>query len=356
MGRGRNWNVGYGLRVERCEQAAAGVAIQVLGFHALIDKDTTNGWRRSGQLPAVMGQLISGTASPVVRVRGGSTDQRSGELRLRRTGRRFQFGSMTLRETETVDLPTPTGPMRTYIFRPAAPGRYPGILLYSEIFQVTGPIRRTAALLAGHGFVVAVPEIYHEFEPAGTVLAYDQAGADRGNALKTTKELASYDADARAVLAFLKGAPYCTGRLGTLGICIGGHLAFRAAMNPEVLAATCFYATDIHKRGLGRGMNDNSLDRIPEIQGELLMIWGRQDPHVPLEGRLKVHAVLDAAGTRFTWHEFNGAHAFLRDEGHRYDPELALQSYGLALALFRRKLGEGDLLESAGAGAGETRH
>src|SRR3954469_4138219 len=131
---------------------------------------------------------------------------------------------MTLREPETIDLPTPSGLMRTYVFRPTAPGRYPGLLLFSEIFQVTAPIRRTAALLAGHGFVVAVPEIYHEFEPAGTVLAYDQAGADRGNVLKTTKPLANYDTDARAALAFLKDSEYCTGRLGVMGICIGGHL------------------------------------------------------------------------------------------------------------------------------------
>src|SRR3989442_13466491 len=118
---------------------------------------------------------------------------------------------MTITDHEFVDLATPTGPMRTFVFRPQAPGKYPGILLYSEIFQVTGPIRRTAALLAGHGFVVAAPEIYHEFEPVGTVLAYDQAGADRGNALKTTKELANYDADARAVLGFLKNYEHCTG-------------------------------------------------------------------------------------------------------------------------------------------------
>ena len=111
---------------------------------------------------------------------------------------------MTIKDAETIELTTPSGPMRTHVFQPVAPGRYPGLLLYSEIFQVTGPIRRTAALLAGHGFLVAVPEIYHEFEPAGTVLAYDQAGADLGNTLKTTKELAHFDADARAVLAWLK--------------------------------------------------------------------------------------------------------------------------------------------------------
>ncbi len=264
---------------------------------------------------------------------------------------------MTIKDNEPVDLATPSGTMRTDIFRPTAPGKYPGILLYSEIFQVTGPIRRTAAMLAGHGFVVAVPEIYHEFEPAGTVLAYDQAGADRGNALKTAKELGAYDADARAVLAFLKGYEHCTGKLGVMGICIGGHLAFRAAMNPEALAGVCFYATDLHKRGLGKGMNDDSLARTAEIKGELLMIWGHQDPHVPAEGRAKVHAALAAAGTQFTWHEFNGAHAFMRDEGYRYDPELALTCYQLAIGLFRRTLGEGDVrIASAGTSPVETKH
>lgn len=263
---------------------------------------------------------------------------------------------MTLAEAQPVDLPTPKGPMRTYVYAPTAPGNYPGILLFSEIFQVTAPIRRTAAFLAGHGFIVAVPEIYHEFLPPGSVLAYDQAGADQGNALKTTKELASYDDDARAVIAYLRQHTQGTGHVGVLGICIGGHLAFRAAMNPEVSASVCFYATDIHKRGLGKGMQDNSLDRVGEIRGELMMIYGRQDPHVPGEGRAKVYAALASAGTHFTWHEFNGAHAFLRDEGYRYDPELAHLTMGMAVALFRRKLGPGDTRAPAPTTPSESRH
>src|ERR1044072_8200943 len=64
---------------------------------------------------------------------------------------------MTLREPETIDLSTPTGPMRTLVIRPAGAGRHPGILFHSEIFQNTGPIRRTAAWLDGHGFIVALP-------------------------------------------------------------------------------------------------------------------------------------------------------------------------------------------------------
>lgn len=87
--------------------------------------------------------------------------------------------------------------MRLHIFRPLAPGKYPGILMYSEIFQVTGPIRRTAMMLAGHGFIVACPEIYHELEPAGTVIPYDEEGTTRGNEHKITKVLSSYDSDAR---------------------------------------------------------------------------------------------------------------------------------------------------------------
>ena len=245
---------------------------------------------------------------------------------------------MTIQDDLVVDLDTVTGPMRTYIFRPAEENRYPGVVFFSEIFQVTAPIRRTAALIAGHGYVVAVPEVYHELESAGTVLAYDQAGADKGNAHKYAKELSSYDSDARAVLDHLKTRPDCNSRLGAVGICLGGHLAFRAAMNPDVLATACFYATDIHSATLGRGKRDNSLERAGQIKGELLHIWGRQDPHVPLEGRNRIRARLEEVGARFQWFEVNAAHAFLRDEGYRYDPALAHLCYSLLLELFHRRL------------------
>jgi carboxymethylenebutenolidase len=245
---------------------------------------------------------------------------------------------MVILDNEFVDLATPTGPMRTHILRPAAPGKYPGILFYSEIFQLTAPVKRLAAQLAGNGHVVAVPEIYHEYEPAGTVLGYDQAGSDRGNALKTTKTVQAYDDDARAVLKYLAEREDASGKLGVMGICIGGHLAFRAAMNPEVRGAVCFYATDIHKGSLGAGMKDDSLDRAGDIKGELLMVWGRQDPHISTEGRMLLLNRLNEVGAKLNWHEVNGAHAFLRDEGVRYDPELARSMVGVALDLFHRTL------------------
>lgn len=245
---------------------------------------------------------------------------------------------MTLKDEFFVDVPTPTGPMRTYFLRPLAERAYPALILYSEIFQITGPIRRTAAFLAGHGYLVAVPEVYHELEPAGTVLAYDQAGADVGNAHKYGKPLASFDSDSRALIEYLPSREDCNGRIGTMGICLGGHLAFRTAMEPAIRAAACFYATDIHSHSLGAGKNDDSLQRAGDIKGELLHIWGRQDPHVPLEGRNLIKAKLDEVGANFQWLEVNGAHAFLRDEGYRYDPSLAHLCLGFALDLFDRNL------------------
>ena len=122
-------------------------------------------------------------------------------------------------------------------------------------------------------------------------------------------------------------------------MCLGGHLAFRAAMHPDVQAAVCFYATDIHSRTLGLGKSDNSLDRVGEITGEVLMVFGRQDPHVPREGRRLIYDTLTDADVSFEWHEFNAAHAFLRDEGPRYDPALAGLCLSLALGLLTRRLG-----------------
>ena len=245
---------------------------------------------------------------------------------------------MRIHPVEFVDLPTPFGTMRSHLFRPVGTGKYPAVLLFSEIYQMTGPIARTAAFVAGNGFVVAVPEVYHEFATPSEVFAYDQTGTDRGNKLKITKELASYDADAIAAIDYLLQLPNCNGRVATLGICLGGHLAFRAAMNSNVQAGVCFYATDIHKRSLGKGLNDNTLDRMPEIQAEMMMVWGRQDPHITLEGRRAIYATMSTANVNFTWHEFNGEHAFLRDEGPRYDPVLTQIIFPMVFDLFHRRL------------------
>ena len=74
-----------------------------------------------------------------------------------------------------------------------------------------------------------------------------------------------------------------------------------------------------------------------------------QDPHVPAEARRVVYDALLAAGTEFQWIEVNGQHAFMRDENSygRYDGELALTTYEMAVKLFNRRLGGGVSAPSA---------
>lgn len=241
-------------------------------------------------------------------------------------------------QNDYADLDTPTGPMRTYVYRPVAEGRYPAIIFYSEIFQQTAPIARSAAIMAGHGFIVLVPEVAHELNPLGTVLGYDEAGKKKGNNDKFAKPLKDHDSDTQAMVDFLQQRDDYNGAVGSMGVCLGGHLAFRAALNPAVKAACCLYATDLHSNTLPAQDENQTLARAGEIQGELLMIWGRQDPHVPDGPRATINQAMREAGCHFSWVEVNGQHAFMRDEGDRYDPELALQSYQMAINLFRRTL------------------
>ena len=247
---------------------------------------------------------------------------------------------MTTLHEEWTDLATPNGPMRVHLYRPESKTvqRLPGLVLYSEIFQQTGPIKRSALRFASHGYLVAVPEIFHEYEPPGTILPYDKEGTDKGNRYKYDTLLETFDSDADHVLSHLATHPSCSGRLGAVGFCLGGHLAFRAALDRRVQATACFYATDIHSDSLGRGKRSDSLSRATDVHGELMMVWGRQDPHVPDEGRAVIHARLRESGTNFTWHEFNAVHAFMRDEGPRFDPVLAALGYQLALEMFNRLL------------------
>ncbi|MBK8177913.1 MAG: dienelactone hydrolase family protein [Planctomycetes bacterium] len=245
---------------------------------------------------------------------------------------------MSTLSASTVDLPTSRGPMRVHLFAPGGAGRVPAVIFYSEIFQVTGPIRRTAQSLCGEGYLVAVPEVYHEFEAPGSVLGYDTAGAERGNALKYTKELASYDEDTDVLVRFLTGHPQGNGRVASFGVCLGGHLATRAGLHRKLAASAAFYPTDLHTATLGAGKRDDTLARLGEARSPFFFVFGRQDPHVPLEGRRRIQARLEEVGAEYEWHEFNAQHAFLRDEGPRHDPALERVSLGLLLRFLAERL------------------
>ncbi|HEY8078379.1 MAG TPA: dienelactone hydrolase family protein, partial [Labilithrix sp.] len=236
-----------------------------------------------------------------------------------------------------VDIESGGSPMRMLLTAPKSGAKHPGILLYSDIFQLTGPQIRMSMRLAGHGFVVVTPEIWHRVEAPGTAIPFDDAGRTRAldDAKKTA--VAEMDVDCRAALDWLARDPRVDA-IGGMGFCIGGHLAFRAALQPEVRAAACFYPTGVHDGRLGRDEDAGTLARASSIRGELLLVYGTRDPHVPDPARAAIDAALRAAGTRFETELFDAEHAFMRDEGPRYDPEATDVAFARAVAFLRSRL------------------
>jgi carboxymethylenebutenolidase len=119
--------------------------------------------------------------------------------------------------------------------------------------------------------------------------------------------LAGYDEDSTLSIDLLLSLKTCNGRIGATGMCLGGHLAYRCALDPRVSAAVTYFATDLHSATLGLGKKDDSLSRAGEIKAELAMIHGTLDNHVPPEGRDLIRKTLRDKGVIFSWYEPAGA-------------------------------------------------
>jgi carboxymethylenebutenolidase len=228
---------------------------------------------------------------------------------------------------ETVDIQG----IQAYVARPkSAGGRLPPVIAYSDIFQLTPPHLRLVERIASYGFLVVAPEIYSKIEPPGLALDFDR---DRQRALDDSGKIQPewIDEERRKVIDWLFARnDVDASRLLVCGWCFGGHLAFRAAREKEVRAACCFYPTTVHSNGF------KTLDLAQEINGSLFLVWGTADPHIPPEGRAKIHRALADAGVRFGVKLFDAEHAFMRDVGPRWDPEATDAAFEEMLDLFRR--------------------
>jgi carboxymethylenebutenolidase len=226
-----------------------------------------------------------------------------------------------LLETQ-VRVPAPDCQIQATMITPVRQGRWPGMLLYTDIFQRTESTLRTARRLAAAGFVVCVPDIYPRGALAGVALEFDDAGKQSGLAGAAATTTAQFDSDRTAVLDFLEQRAEIDG-LVAVGFCIGGHLALRAAFDPRIAATICCYPTGLHNGALGAD-DAGSLARAGSIRGRLMIVFGSQDPHVPADARVQIVSALYAAGLDdLELHVYaGGEHAFMRDVGARYDPML----------------------------------
>lgn len=226
--------------------------------------------------------------------------------------------------------------MRVYVASPKPAGNYPGIVFYSDIYQLGSPIIRLANYLAGYGYVVAAPEIFHRIEPVGLVIEPDDIGRMRGNDNARRTLVSDYDTDCRAVIDFLKAEDaVARDKIGTLGFCIGGHLAFRAAFESEIKAAVCCYPTGIPSGKLGKRVAD-TIYRVDEIKGEMLIVFGTLDPHTPENDRNAVVKALESANVPHKVVLYEAEHTFMRDDGYRYDSVATSAAWSEIVAFLER--------------------
>lgn len=229
--------------------------------------------------------------------------------------------------------------IRAVVIRPDGGAGWPGVLLYTDIFQLTKSSLRSARRLASAGFVVCVPEIYPRGALAGVALEFDDAGKAAGLAGAAGTRTDQFDADRVAVLDYLQERDDVTA-LYAAGFCIGGHLAFRAAFDPRVAATVCFYPTGLHDGALGADADAGSLARAGDIHGRLLVVFGSRDPHVPADARIRVLSALYAAGLHDAEvHVYRcGEHAFMRDIGARHDPVLTELAFTETISFLTERL------------------
>ncbi|BAZ02051.1 dienelactone hydrolase [Tolypothrix tenuis PCC 7101] len=235
-----------------------------------------------------------------------------------------------------VELRVDDSLMRVYVASPKPSGTYPGIVFYSDIYQLGGAMIRLVNYLAGFGYVVAAPEIFHRTEAIGHVIEPDDLGRMRGNDNARRTAIAAYDADTRAVIDFLKAdSAVASGKIGTLGFCIGGHLAFRAAFESEMKAVACCYPTGIPSGKLGQGVAD-TISRVGEITGEMLMVFGTLDPHIPESDRHTLITAIETTGIPHQVLLYEAEHTFMRDDGYRYDSAAATSAWSAITTFFER--------------------
>ena len=219
------------------------------------------------------------------------------------------------------------GKFRGYLSTPVA-GSGPGLLLLQEIFGVNPEMRALADRYAEEGYVVLVPDLFWRLEP-GIALGYGEADFARALELYGRFDNDAAVTDITAAMAVLRARPEQAGKIGAVGFCLGGLLAYLAAARTDIDCAVGYYGVGIEKY----------LAEAPQIAGKLLLHIAAEDPYCPKDAQA---AIGQALGNRpgMEIHTYPGCtHAFASPQRPSYDAPATLMAYSRTLALLRRVLG-----------------
>ena len=232
--------------------------------------------------------------------------------------------------TVTAASPSPAfgATFDAYVALPPS-GRGPGLVLIQEIFGVNQVMRDLADGYAAQGYVVACPDIFWRQQPG--IQITDQTDAEWAQAFSLFK---GFDftlglSDLKQTLAALRGHAACTGKVGTVGYCLGGNLAYQMACQSSADASVSYYGVGL----------DALLDQATGLKHPLLMHIAEKDAFVPPAAQAKIKDALADNGQVSLYVYPGQDHAFARVGGKHFDQASADAANRRTADFFKTHLG-----------------
>lgn len=205
-------------------------------------------------------------------------------------------------------------------------GKGPGILLIQEIFGVNQHIRDVADQYASDGFVVLAPDVFWRQE-AGLDLGYDEAGFQKGFGLMQSMDFSKAVDDLCAAANALKSRSEVSGKVASLGFCMGGMLSYLVGTTPGAVdASVCYYGGGIH----------TALDRAPNAKVPMLMHFAENDGYIPMDAVAQIKSAF-AGNSTVDIHTYPGVdHGFNCWGRPMYQQKAAALARGRSLEFLSR--------------------
>ena len=194
-----------------------------------------------------------------------------------------------------------------------------GVVIIQEIFGVNDDIRETVDNFAKEGYVAIAPALFDRHE-RDAILEFNEDGMSKGRALKGVLDWDEVVKDVHAAIAEIDGS----GKIGVVGFCMGGSVAWFAAAHSPVAAAICYYGGDILA-------HETMAPKCP-----VMFHWGAEDHGIPLDGVAKV----EAANPGIPSFIYEGAgHGFSCSRRGSYHKEAAGTAMGRTLEFLSENVG-----------------
>jgi carboxymethylenebutenolidase len=241
---------------------------------------------------------------------------------------------------EAIEIRTADGTADSYVYRPAAGGSVPGVLMLTDVGGLRDATRELSARLADQGFVVLMPNPYYrttrpptfDFVPNFA----DERTQKRFAELVAPLKPDAIERDAAAFLDFLAALPGVRpGKFGVVGYCYTGGYAMRvAAAQPDRVAAVASFHG-------GRLYTDSPTSPhllLPRIKARLYFGHAVKDGSMPQEAIDKLDAALAAWGGKYESEVYEGAYHGWTMPGAVYNPAQAERAFKKLTELFAQTL------------------